>query len=492
MTPSKILVVEDESIVALDLQSILNRMGYNVVATAISGEEAIELAATSQPDLVLMDIRLRDSMDGVETAQQLLIQFGIRVIYLTAHADESTLQRAKITEPLGYLVKPFEERELRGTIEMALYKIQVDKLLQMQAARLQRVISTVPEGVALLDSQFRIVLANARAREYLYFLAEASVGDILGALGETPMEQLLQSTDQEIWHQIEIPGTIPRIFETNLSPTQPDKELFNSNASEWVLVIREVTAERLVQQRTQAQDRLAAIGQFAAGIAHDFNNILASIMLVPYMMQKTEPNLSSKSRERLDNLSQQAKHASELIKQILDFSRASTMEMNSVNLVSLLNEVAKMVEPLLPENIFFNLSYLPDEYMVNGDSTRIVQLLMNLILNARDAMPTGGKLDVELARISGEDFHLDRASEHTEWLRIRVSDSGTGIPPDILSRIFEPFFTSKAPDKGTGLGLAQVYGIVQQLEGHISVDSQLGHGTTFSVYFPALCPLSSV
>ncbi len=492
MSSPKILIVEDESIVALDMQTRLNRLGYEVVGISDSGLEAIEMAGNHQPDLALMDIRLRGTMDGVETANQFRTRYDIPVVYLTAYADEQTLKRAKVTEPLGYLVKPFEERELHSTIEMALYKIEMDKRLQAQTARLQRIVSTVPEGVALLDANHRLVLVNPRAEAYLADLAGVSVGDIVDRLGDTSIEHLLNRSGDESWHEIKIKGSYPRVFEAILSIAQPDSAPTGNNASEWVLVLREVTAERQIQERIQLQDRLAAVGQLAAGIAHDFNNILASLLLTPYMIQRTEPHLSPKNLERLDSITQLAKRASDLIKQILDFSRASAMEMIPIDLRPLLKELSKMLERMLPEDISFRLIYLPDDYMVKGDSTRIIQLLMNLVLNARDAMPNGGELCVELARVSGDEMHIADISSHNGWLRINVTDRGTGIHPDALPHVFEPFFTTKAPGKGTGLGLAQVYGIIQQHGGHINIDTQLGQGTTFSVYFPALSPLSPV
>lgn len=491
MTAS-ILIVEDESIVALDLESRLNRLGYQVVGIAESGEDALSLAELRHPDLALMDIRLKSSMDGVETAQQLRARFDIPVIYLTAYADETTLERARVTEPFGYLVKPFEERELHSTIEMAHYKIEMDKRSKTQTARLQRIVSTVPEGVALLDSNFRIVLANAKAQDYLADLAEVSVGGMINRLGVHPIEHLLNITNSETWHEIEMMGASSRVFEAIFSPTSNAPQPVDKESSEWVLVIREVTAERQIQKRIQLQDRLAAVGQFAAGMAHDFNNLLTSVMLSAEILNMRETNLTPKGSERLETIQLQALRASELIKQVLDFSRASEMEMQVIDLLSPLKELVEMLERILPESIRLELSYVPIDYTVKGDATRILQMLMNLALNARDAMAEGGILRIELAHISSSDAPLNLLENHEDWIRCTVTDTGSGISPAVLPRVFEPFFTTKSPDKGTGLGLAQVYGIVQQHGGQIEVDSLLGKGTTFSIYLPALCSSSSI
>ncbi|MBK9745352.1 MAG: response regulator [Anaerolineae bacterium] len=483
MTTS-ILIVEDESIVALDLQMRLTRLGYRVVGIAASGTEALQLAEQFQPDLTLMDIRLKGALDGIETAQALRQRLDAPIVYLTAYADEATLQRAKMTEPYGYLVKPFEERELHSTVEMALYKITNERRQKMHAARLQRLVTTVPDGVALLDPDQRIVLTNAKAQDYLITLADLSPGSVVTHLGDYTLDQLRH---YDGWREIQTDTTPPRIFEVNVSCVREDDGVVDLNIPrDLVLVIRDVTADRQIRDRIQAQDRLAAVGQFAAGIAHDFNNILASIMLQPYIIQRQQNELRPRSLEALENITQQAERGAELIKQLLDFSRSSTLEMHPFDLVPLLKELAKMLERLLPASINLRLSVTEDDFKLLGDPTRTLQLLMNLASNARDAMPHGGDLYIELLRVSGKSVPNRQQSDPNDWIRIRVRDTGMGIHPEILPHIFEPFFTTKAAGKGTGLGLAQVYGIVQQHGGQIDISSQLGQGTTFSIFLPAL------
>jgi len=248
-----------------------------------------------------------------------------------------------------------------------------------------------------------------------------------------------------------------------------------------------VTREREIQRRAQQQERLATVGQLAAGIAHDFNNIMATIVLYAQMSSRAE-GLSARDRERLVTINQQAKHATNLIRQILDFSRRAVLERQPLDLSPLLKEHVELLERTLPENIEIVLDYGPDEYTVNADPTRVQQVMMNLGLNARDAMPEGGNLRFELERIqvqAGESPPLPEM-EAGEWVQVTLSDTGTGIPPDVLPHIFDPFFTTKAPGKGSGLGLAQVHGIVKQHEGEIDVESQVGQGTTFTIYLPAL------
>ena len=254
-----------------------------------------------------------------------------------------------------------------------------------------------------------------------------------------------------------------------------------------MLVIRDVTQERELQKHTQQQERLAAIGQLAAGIAHDFNNIMAVIILYTQLALH-DPNLSTRLQERMHTVVQQAQRASNLITQILDFSRHSTLVRQPLDFLPFLKELVKMLKRTLPENIQIELKCLPGEYMLHGDPTRIQQMLMNLVLNARDAMPEGGELHITMEKIAvaSNDPPPLQEMKAGEWLYLRIQDTGTGIPQEALPHIFEPFFTTKKSGEGSGLGLAQVYGIVKQHEGEIEVRSQLNQGTTFTIYLPIL------
>ena len=365
---------------------------------------------------------------------------------------------------------------------------------QLQAQQMQQIMRTVPEGVLLLDADKRIVHANPVARNYLSVLIGAEVesrpeagevgerpflGQVLTHLGNRPLTELLTSPPRGLWHEVVAGG---QTFDVIARPVED-----GPRAEGWALVIRDVTKEREVQQRIQQQERLAAVGQLAAGIAHDFNNILAVIVLYAQMDVKT-PDLPPRTRKHLETIAQQADLASKLIRQILDFSRRAVLERRSMNLVPFLKEQVKVLERTLPENIKLRLDYDANEYTVNADPTRLQQVIMNLAVNARDAMPAGGELHIDLQRVRvGDDIKAPLPHMRSgEWVRMTISDTGMGIPPEALPHIFEPFFTTKAFDKGTGLGLAQVYGIIKQHEGEIDVASKVGHGTAFTIYLPIL------
>jgi len=373
-------------------------------------------------------------------------------------------------------------REIANQVAVALYQVRLRSALEAEERRLEALVEHLPEGVVLLDGERRILLSNRAAQTYLPVLTDAATGDTLTCLGDSPVEELLQPSPDGPWHELKIAGPPGRVFNIAAQPI-----VWEAEEEGWVLMIRDVTEERESQQRIQQQERLAAVGQLAAGIAHDFNNIMATIILYTQLLMRM-PDLPARGQEHLRMISQQAKQATRLIGQILDFSRRSMLERHPVDLAPLFRELTTLLEHTLPDNIQVRFDCEPGEHMVNADPTRIQQVIMNLALNARDAMPEGGRLYIELKRVLVRPDEAPPLPEMRpgEWIGVKVADTGTGIPPDVLPHIYEPFFTTKPPGSGSGLGLAQVYGIVTQHQGHIGMETQVGRGTAFSFYLPAL------
>lgn len=357
-----------------------------------------------------------------------------------------------------------------------------------QARRIRQLIDSVPEGVLLLDTDGRVTLANPRGVKKLAALSGIAVGERLTQLGGYPLKQFLTSPPRGKWHELTANG---RHYEIIARPIYQV-----SGIEDWVMVIRDVTERHEMEFRAQQQERLAALGQLAAGIAHDFNNILAVITLYT-RMELLANDTSPRLRERLEIIHQQAWRASDLIQQILDFSRRAVLEKSTLDLLPFLKELLKLLQTALPEHIKLSLRYDEGEYLIHADPTRLQQVFMNLATNARDAMPTGGLLHFDLEWLyipPGEPLPLSemRADDSASaplprtWLRITVSDTGIGIPPEHLPQIFNPFFTTKDPGKGTGLGLAQVFGVVKLHAGYLDVISTVGQGTSVILYLPAL------
>jgi len=351
-----------------------------------------------------------------------------------------------------------------------------------QARRLQQTIDSVPEGMLLLDGDHRVVLSNPVARLDLEVLAEAGVGDIVRQLGDVPIEELLTSPPSDrAWHEIQADG---RTFEVIGRPISS-----GAQGESWVVVINDVTAERQVEQQLHQQERLAAVGQLAGGIAHDFNNILASIMLYAEMGLGSK-GLTAETDEALHTILEESHRAADLVQQILDFSRSAMMETKLLDLPSMVQDTAALLRRTLPESIRLRTELVSGPVVVDADPTRIHQALMNLALNAKDAMPNGGHLRITVDRTTIEEPASPPipGMPAGTWATLGVSDTGTGMSADAQEHLFEPFFTTKGPDKGTGLGLAQVYGIVKQHEGFIDVQTAEDEGTTFTIYLPLAEP----
>jgi PAS domain S-box-containing protein len=249
--------------------------------------------------------------------------------------------------------------------------------------------------------------------------------------------------------------------------------------------MEDITERKHLEEQVRLQERLAAVGQLAGGIAHDFNNFLTTIMLYAQILLR-KPGLSPDLAPVAETILEESRRAAQLVQRMLDFSRRSIIETRPIDLASFITETADILRRTLPENIKLTLGPDIDKCVVNADPTRVQQVVMNLALNARDAMPDGGELHIWLDYVTVEPETEPPVAEMAcgEWVRLAISDTGTGMTEKVQSHLFEPFFTTKGP-KGTGLGLAQVYGIVKQHGGAIKVETQTEHGTTFSVYFPA-------
>jgi two-component system, cell cycle sensor histidine kinase and response regulator CckA len=356
------------------------------------------------------------------------------------------------------------------------HQILAEREQAAQRQRLQQILDTVPDGVVLLDADHKVTLANPAGQTLLLRLAQAGINDVVGQMGGKSLPELLTAANglsQPLEHD-------DGHFELLARPIALD-----SGNGGWVLLVRDVTAEFEQEQYMEVQQRLATVGQLAAGIAHDFNNVMAVITLYTQLLQKTA-NLSDNEQRKLDTVYKQAQHASDMITQILDFSRRSVMERLPINLPPLFKELVKLLRTTLPETIQIDLDHQAADYVVMADPTRLQQAFMNIALNARDAMPDGGRLRLSLSQLTlaANQPRPLPDMEPGNWLQITIVDEGTGIAQEHLSRIFDPFFTTKEPGKGTGLGLAQVYGIVKQHDGSIAVDSTPGQGTTFTIYLP--------
>ncbi|MCH8029675.1 MAG: MASE1 domain-containing protein [Candidatus Dadabacteria bacterium] len=373
----------------------------------------------------------------------------------------------------------------RGRYTAIYHDITLNKVVEValreSEERLELTLRSIRDGVVALDSKGRIVFANRAGRQYLELMGDAEVGERLTHLGKFPIEDLIKHSGVgKTFHEITLEEDSERVFEVS------SQSMDESNSAKGeVLVIREVTEERAIRKSIEGQSRLAAVGQLAAGIAHDFNNIL-TVMIGYIDLVLYSKSIPENVRSNLNLVIDQGKKASKLISQILDFSRRSVSERLRLDLLPFLKDNLKLFERTIPESVRIVTEFYPGEYWVLGSSPQLQQILTNLAANAGDAMPGGGKLFISLRHVDLPDKKsLPFPQMSTgRWVKLSISDTGSGISKEHIPHIFEPFFTTKGPGEGTGLGLAQVYGLVKQHEGFIDVESDGMSGTTFNIYLP--------
>jgi PAS domain S-box-containing protein len=262
---------------------------------------------------------------------------------------------------------------------------------------------------------------------------------------------------------------------------------FEDNPDEGVCFVLDLAERKKLEQQFRQTQKMEGIGQLAGGVAHDFNNILAIIQMQAELL-KGSLGLSPEQTKYADEIGATVQRAAALTRQLLLFSRREMFQPRDLDLSESITNTTKMLQRILGENIQIQLKLAPQPMFIHADAGMMDQILLNLVVNARDAMPDGGDLVIETSGVEFDEFAVSQSAQVRigSFVCLIVSDTGSGIPPEILPKIFDPFFTTKDVGKGTGLGLATVYGIVQQHQGWINVYSEIGHGTTFRVYLPRL------
>lgn len=497
MTETRILVVEDENIIALEIKDRLEKFGYTVADIAFNGEQAVKKAAELQPDLVLMDIMLGGKIDGVDAAERIREYSDIPVIYLTAYSDDKTLERAKATEPYGYVLKPLEEKELHTTIEIALYKHEMERRLKESQRWLATTLKSIGDAVITTDTQGIITFMNSVAEALTGWAQEEIVGKDSKEIFNVINDQKYSPSESPVSQVLRL-GVTVKMTNNSVLVSKDGKEIpieesaapimdDTGKISGVVLVFRDVTARQILEGQLRQSQKLEAIGTLAGGIAHDFNNMMTAIQ-VGSDMAMMDLDKSNPAYENLKDIQDIASHASDLTRQLLLFSSRHPMNPVSVNLNTMIEDLFKMLHRLICEDIEIKMIMAPDLWMIQVDKGSIEQVIMNLAVNARDAMLNGGQLTIRTENVVLEEADCEKRTDMKpgKFVLISFEDTGSGMDEETIQHIFEPFYSTKSPGMGTGLGLSVVYGIVKQHKGWINVDSEPNQGSTFKVYLPAL------
>jgi two-component system, cell cycle sensor histidine kinase and response regulator CckA len=498
-----VLVVEDEALIAEELRDRLTAMGMTVVGAASSYKAAIDMATETRPNLCLLDIRLRGSLDGIDVAGVVYRQMGIPVVFLTAHSDESTLERAKRTAPFGYVLKPFTPRELLVAIDMAMHRHGLEEQLKASERKYVATLSSIGDGVIATDVDGEVTFMNPVAEALTGWSLDHARGvpadevfrisaDTRGHVIIRPLAEAIRARRVIHFHGSEI-FLISRTSETipidNSAAPIIDEQ---GTVTGGVVAFRDVRDRRLTEDALRrAQDELfqaqkiESIGRLSAGIAHDFNNLLTVINGCTELAMSSE-GLDATVHRLLTEILAAGNRGTAITRQFLAFGRKQTMQPRVIDLNVLLAEVEASLSRIVGEHIRLTMRADRSPVLVLADPTQIEQALVNLAINARDAIPEGGTVTITVAKTSVEEQASDARPEIASgaYATLSVADTGSGIERTLKHRIFEPYFTTKGVDKGSGLGLASVFGIVKQSGGFIDVDSEPGHGATFRICLP--------
>ena len=488
MQQKKVMIVEDEGLIANDIADQLRKGGFEITEICASGEEALASLRNSAPDLVLMDIRLKGKLDGIEAALRIRAEYKVPVVFLTSHADAATLAKAKQAEPYGYVVKPFRQLSLCSAIEIALHKHDAERALVEREAWLTTVLQAISDPTIVVDANGAIQFLNTSAERLL----SCVLADVAGLKwhSRTPLfHQVSGKKADDLVERamlgsatVKLPlGIVLRkgegddlAVEGEVSPS-----IRQGNVVGAVITIRDVSGRNQEEAEVREQHKMSAISRLAGGIAHDFNNLLTVIIGHGTLLSArlSDPDdLTS-----IEALLEGAHAAAETARQLLTLSRKTMLKSEILAVNDCVGRVARMISPSLGSNVDLSLDLDKDAGRVRMNGAQLDQIVLNLTLNARDAMPNGGTILISTSRF--DRVVNTAAGDVTEtFARVTVADSGEGMSAEVQEHIFEPFFTTKRKGGGTGLGLAMVYAIVKDAGGEIKVRSRPQAGAVVSPF----------
>jgi PAS domain S-box-containing protein len=507
------------------------------LTSAFQGQEALEtVRAAAQAGrpfaLAFVDVRMPPGWDGIETIRRIWSEFSdLQVVICTAYSDYSWND---ITAALGpsdsvlILKKPFDSVEVLQLAHALTKKWNLGKMAQRQMEELDRAVNQRTTELRAANEQLKNEVLERSAAEAalrrseerfskafqaspvpmaIEHLERSEFIDVNGSFEKMTglsREALLgnAAAARDIWQDPATPGLVRELMNQDSPPRELPvsvrtkdggrreallfTEIVELGGEDHMLLIAQDITEhaRLEGQLRQAQ-KMEAVGRLAAGIAHDFNNIL-TVIIGNTSLQLTNPDLNENLARSLTQVVKAADRATELTRQLLAYSRKQIIQRRAVDLNDQLEQTVAMVRRVIGEDIAIVTELAEGLPPIFADASNVDQVFMNLVLNARDAMPDGGRLvlSTSACSVGAAEVELRPEARAGDFVRVTVRDSGCGMDTPTLARIFEPFFTTKELGRGTGMGLATAYGIVKQHDGWIEVRSEPGKGTTFDIHFP--------
>ena len=510
MKKARILIVEDEAIVAEDLENLIIDFGYEMVGSVVGADDAIQQAIEHRPDLILMDIMLKGNKNGIDAANEIKDMLKIPIIFLTAYSDLKLIEEAKNTEPYAFIVKPFQDKQVIASIEMALSRSQIEKKLFQSEEIYHTLIDNIQDGLFLIqDGKLKFVneafsripgytVDEVLGMEFKDFVAPEDRDMVVDRYVRMMKgEKVLSNYEFHGIRKNETKRTTiylvcsPITYQGKPAVLGTVKDITKrKQLEEQMQLINEELEERIIERTTELKQtykqlyhaqKMESVGILAGGIAHDFNNLL-TVILGNILLAKKDVD----PEDRVFNVLLEAEDASlrakDLTQELLTFSKGGEPIKRTISISKLIKDTVNFT--IRGTNVTCKFEIPDNLYNIDGDDVQITQVISNIIINADQAMLKGGTIRVrcENVTISSENENTT-LPENKNFIRISIEDHGTGMPKEQISLIFDPFFTTK--EKGSGLGLATAYSIIKKHGGQITVESEVGTGSTFYIYLPA-------
>ncbi|GAB4576364.1 MAG: histidine kinase dimerization/phosphoacceptor domain -containing protein [Anaerolineae bacterium] len=492
----RILIVEDEAIAALDLQRILQSLGYAVAGWVTTGEQSLTECERLAPDLILMDIQLDGAIDGIEAARIIRQRHGIPVILLTAFADTQTLERAKDVQPFAYLLKPFQEETIRTNIEVTLARHRMEQ-------KLNNLVQRSHDGIVMTDTLGIVKEWNAAAETITMIRAEEAVGRPLAALllrlgasapdGSALSEEVLQAwfaamlADRNAADYarlrhfcIHTPKGERRHLQASMFPVDTEDGIGIGS------IFRDITVEQQITERRMRlaleQEKLRMLTEYIGAVSHELRTPLTVVSSAAFLIEREAGDIG-RVPERLALIRKQVRAMTELMDQISVMANLEYETTDSTSIVAI-NDLANQLHMAFAnraqeQGLTLALDLAEDLPLIHADAARLRLACQHILQNAFENTPRGGRVTL-------------RTRPAPAGVALDIEDTGSGIPSDAIPHIFEPFFRvdSARTTRKAGLGLAIAHQIISAHNGNISVKSTVGQGSCFCITLPVNATLA--
>ena len=501
----KILVVDNHPVILKFMTQLFEKEGHWVM-TAETGLDALDILSKFIPDVIFIDL-VMPNIDGRKLCQiirKIPKLKDVSLVILSAIAAEqkvdftefganACIAKAPFNKMVNHIHTVMDQLSLTPSASLSdqviglsdVFPRHITEELLFIKRHFEAILGTMSEGILEVTSEGRIVYANPAAIALIGILEETLLASNFTDLLKETDDQWIKDQLVAIHNQSK---TIIRDFPVMINGKQILLNIFpimDEKHRTIVVILNDVSERKRMEAQFLQAQKMEGIGQLAGGIAHDFNNLL-TIIKGYSQLSLMELKEGAPLRGNIEEINKASDRASDLTHQLLAFSRRQILEMRVLDLNALLPGVERMLRRVIGEDIELVTRLAEDLGRVKSDRGQIEQVIMNLAVNARDAMPDGGKLTIETANAELDEAYARAHVAVTpgRYVMLSVSDTGVGMTPEVRGRVFEPFFTTKEKVKGTGLGLSTVYGIVKQSDGNIWVYSEPGKGTTFKIYLP--------